>query len=160
VQSRVRALGHPVHPMLIVFPLGLFVMAVVFDLVWLITDNDIFGQVAYWDIAAGLVGAILAATTGLLDWTAIPAATRAKRIGLLHGAANAVVAVLFLIVWLVRMDHTEHVAGGAMFTLEVIAIAISGVAAWLGGELVDRLGIGVDEHANPDASSSLGSRVR
>src|SRR5690349_22912007 len=156
MKSRVRALGHPVHPMLIVFPLGLFVTAVIFDLVQLITDNGTFGQVGYWDIAAGLIGAVLAAVTGLTDWTAIPAGTRAKRIGLLHGAANAVVAVLFLISWLVRMNNVDHVAGAGPFVLGVIAIAIGGMAAWLGGELVDRLGIGVDDDANPDASSSLG----
>jgi uncharacterized membrane protein len=144
--------------MLIVFPLGLFVTAVIFDLVELITDNGTFGQVGYWDIAAGLIGVVLAAATGLTDWTAIPSGTRAKRIGLLHGAANAVVAVLFLISWLVRMDNVDHVAGAGPFVLEVIAIAIGGLAAWLGGELVDRLGIGVDEDANPDASSSLGRR--
>jgi len=159
MQSRVRALGHPVHPMLIVFPLGLFVMAVIFDLVWLSTDNTVFAQVAYWDIAAGLVGALLAAGTGLLDWTAIPAGTRAKRIGLLHGAANAVVAVLFLLVWLVRMDNTDQAIGGGLFAVEVVAIAVSAVAGWLGGELVDRLGIGVEDNANPDAPSSLGRRA-
>jgi uncharacterized membrane protein len=160
MKSRVRALGHPVHPMLVVFPLGLFITAVIFDLVQLISGNDTFGQVGYWDIAAGLIGVVLAAATGLTDWTAIPAGTRAKRIGLLHGAANAVVAVLFLISWLVRMDNADHVAGAGPFILEVIAIAIGGVAAWLGGELVDRLGIGVDDDASPDASSSLGRAPR
>jgi Predicted membrane protein (DUF2231) len=86
MQSRVRALGHPVHPMLIVFPLGLFATAVVFDVVHLLTDNETFGQAGYRNIAAGMIGAVVAALTGLLDWTAIPAGTRAKRIGLLHGA--------------------------------------------------------------------------
>jgi uncharacterized membrane protein len=155
MQSRVRALGHPVHPMLIVFPLGLFVTAVVFDLVELITDDNIFGQVAYWNILAGMIGAVLAALTGLLDWTAIPANTRAKRIGLLHGTANAVVLVLFLVTWLIRTNNTDHVAGGGLFVLELIALAIGGVAGWMGGELVDRLGIGVDDNAHPDAPSSL-----
>jgi len=155
MKSRVRALGHPVHPMLIVFPLGLFVTAVIFDLVRLITEDTVFGQVGYWNIAAGLIGAVVAAAAGLLDWTAIPPGTRAKRVGLLHGAGNTVVLVLFLIAWLARGDSPDHVASTGLFTLEVIAIAVSGVAAWLGGELVDRLAIGVDEHAHPDATSSL-----
>lgn len=142
--------------MLIVFPLGLFVTATIFDLIRLISGNGTFGQVGYWDIVAGLIGAVLAAATGLADWTAIPAGTRAKRIGLLHGSANAVVVVLFLISWLVRMNNVDHVAGAGPFILQVIAIAVGGVAGWMGGELVDRLGIGVDDGANPDASSSLG----
>jgi uncharacterized membrane protein len=156
MRARVRALGHPVHPMLIVFPLGLFVTAVIFDLVELITDRAVFGQVAYWNILVGMVGAVLAAATGLTDWTAIPAGTRAKRIGLWHGGTNAVVLVLFLISWLVRIDNTDHVASAGPFVLEVVALVLGGTAAWLGGELVDRLGIGVDEHANPDAPSSIG----
>jgi uncharacterized membrane protein len=155
VKSRVRAAGHPVHPMLIVFPLGLFVTATIFDLVRIISDNPTFGQVGYWNIAIGLIGAALAAITGLLDWTAIPAGTRAKRIGLLHGGANTAVFLLFLISWLVRMDNTDHVAGTGTFVVEIVAIAISGGAAWLGGELVDRLGVGVDDDAQLNASNSL-----
>jgi uncharacterized membrane protein len=144
--------------MLIVFPLGLFVTAVIFDLVQVITDDNTFGQVAYWNILAGMIGAVFAAVTGLLDWTAIPTGTRAKRIGLLHGVANAVVLLLFLVSWLLRMDNTDHVAGAGPFTLEIIALVIGGAAGWLGGELVDRLGIGVDEDAHPDAPSSLTGR--
>ena len=156
MESRVRALGHPVHPMLIVFPLGLFITAVIFDLVQLISGDTIYGQVSYWNIVAGLIGGIVAALTGLLDWMAIPDGTRAKRIGLLHAGANSIVLLLFLIAWLVRMDNSDRLAGGGLFVLEVIAIAVGGVAGWLGGELVNRLGIGVDEHAHPDAPSSLG----
>jgi len=144
--------------MLIVFPLGLFVTATVFDLIQLLTDNNTFGQVGYWNIAAGMIGAVLAAVTGLLDWTAIPAATRAKRLGLLHGAGNAVVLLLFLVSWLARTNNTDHVAGAGLFVVELVAIGLSGVTAWMGGELVDRLGIGVDENAHPDAPSSLGGR--
>jgi uncharacterized membrane protein len=141
--------------MLIVFPLGLFVTGTIFDLIRIISDNPTFGQVGYWNIAAGLIGAVLAAITGLLDWTAIPAGTRAKRIGLLHGGGNTAVLLLFLISWLVRMDNTDHVAGAGPFVAQIVALAIGGVAAWLGGELVDRLGVGVDEDAHVDASSSL-----
>jgi uncharacterized membrane protein len=155
MRSRIRALGHPVHPMVIVFPLGLFITGTVFDVIGLISDNNVFEQVGYWNILAGIIGAVVAAVTGLLDWTAITAATRAKRIGLLHGAANSVVLLLFLVSWLVRMDNVEHRAAAGSVVVEVLAVAISGVAAWFGGELVDRLGIGVDDDAHPNASSSL-----
>jgi hypothetical protein len=69
---------------------------------------------------------------------------------------------LFLVSWLARTGNTDHVAGAGWFVVEVVAIAVGGVAAWMGGELVDRLGIGVDEDAHPDASSSLraGSAAR
>ncbi|MDP9793360.1 putative membrane protein [Catenuloplanes nepalensis] len=154
MQTRVRALGHPVHQMVIVFPLGLLVTGTIFDLVRLITGNEIFGQVGFWNITAGVIGAIVAATTGWLDWTSIPAGTRAKRIGLLHGTLNGLVLVLFAISWLLRLDGT-HQPGALPFTLELLALVAGSIAAWFGGELVDRLGIGVHEGAHPDAASSL-----
>jgi uncharacterized membrane protein len=141
--------------MVIVFPLGLFVTGTVFDVIAQFSDNVVFDQVGYWNVLAGIIGAVVAAVTGLLDWTAIPAASRAKRIGLLHGAANSVVLVLFLVSWLVRTDNVDHRAAVGAVVVQVFAVAISGVAAWFGGELVDRLGIGVDDDAHPDASSSL-----
>lgn len=155
MQTRVRALGHPVHQMLVVFPLGLFVTGTIFDLIHLISDNGTFAEVGFWMISAGLIGAVLAALTGFADWTSIPRDTRAKRVGALHGALNSAVLLLFFISWLVRLDNVNHAPGGGAFTLEVIAVALGGVSAWLGGELVDRHGIGVHEGANPDAPSSL-----
>jgi uncharacterized membrane protein len=144
--------------MLIVVPLGLFVAAVVFDAVDVFGGSPVFGEVAFWNIVGGVIGAALAAVTGLVDWTGIPAGTRAKRIGLLHGGINATVTLLFLIAWLVRLGADQHAAGGGLFVLELVALGLGGVSGWLGGELVDRLGIGVDPGANPDAPSSLSGR--
>jgi uncharacterized membrane protein len=144
--------------MLIVVPLGLFVSAVVFDLVDVAGGSPVFGEVAFWNIAGGLIGAVLAALTGLVDWTGIPAGTRAKRIGLMHGGINLVVTLLFFVAWLVRLDAPQHAAGGGLFVVELVALGLGGVSGWLGGELVDRLGIGVDPGANPDAPSSLSGR--
>ncbi|MFI6077203.1 DUF2231 domain-containing protein [Actinoplanes sp. NPDC051343] len=158
MKTRVRALGHPVHPMVIVFPLALLLTATVFDLIALGRDDGAFDEAGYWNIAAGIIGAVVAALTGLLDWTAIPAGTRAKRIGLLHAAANTVVLLLFVISWLTRIDNTNHAASAGSLVVQVLAVLISGVAAWFGGELVDRLGVGVDDDAHPDASSSLARR--
>ena len=141
--------------MVIVFPLALFVTATVFDLIALGSDNAAFDEVGYWNITAGIIGAVVAALTGLLDWTGIPRGTRAKRIGLLHAGANSVVLVLFVISWLTRTDNTGHAASTGVVIVQVVAVLISGVAAWFGGELVDRLGIGVDEDAYANAPSSL-----
>lgn len=157
MESKVKLLGHPVHPMLIVFPLGLLVTSVVFDVIRLVTGNGTFAEVAFWMIIAGVVGGLLAAVFGLIDWLAIPAGTRAKTIGLYHGAGNVVVVVLFLISWLSRRD-----APAAPDTIELVlsflGVGIGGVTSWLGGELVDRLGVGVDEGAHLNAPSSLSGR--
>jgi uncharacterized membrane protein len=95
---------------------------------------------------------------GLIDWFAIPAGTRAKRIGLLHGGSNVVVVLMFAVVWLMRGDTLDNAPTTTLFLLEVVALALGSVAGWLGGELVDRLGVGVDDGAHLDAPSSLSGR--
>jgi len=155
MESRAKLLGHPVHPMLIVFPLGLFISAVVFDLVRLGTDNDAFAVVSFWNIAGGLIGGLLAAVFGLIDWMAIPTGTRAKRIGLVHGVGNVCVVALFALSLWLRSLVPGYVPGTAAVGLAIAGFALGGVTGWLGGELVDRLGVGVDDGAHVDAPSSL-----
>jgi uncharacterized membrane protein len=158
MESRAKLLGHPIHPMLIVLPLGLFIAAVVFDAVYLWRGSPTFATVAYWNIAGGVVGGLLAAVFGLIDWIAIPAGTRAKRIGLLHGGANVVVVAIFALVWLMRGNTPDAIPTTNLFLLEVVGLALGSVGGWLGGELVDRLGVGVDDGAHLDAPSSLSGR--
>lgn len=158
MESKAKFLGHPIHPMLIVFPLGLLIAAFIFDIVYFITDNTTWSVVAYWNIAGGIVGGLLAALFGLWDWLAIPAGTRAKSIGLWHGIGNVVIVGLFAINWLLRGDDPAHLPSTLTFVLEVIAIGLGGVTAWLGGELVDRLGVGVDRGAHLNAPNSLSGR--
>jgi uncharacterized membrane protein len=158
MESKAKFLGHPIHPMLIVLPLGLFIAAVVFDAVYLWRGSAVFATAAYWNIAAGIVGGLLAALFGAIDWFAIPGGTRAKRIGLLHGGSNVVVVLIFALVWLMRGDRPDTAPSTNLFLLEVVALALGSVAGWLGGELVDRLGVGVDDGAHLDAPSSLSGR--
>lgn len=158
MESRAKLLGHPIHPMLIVLPLGLFIAAVVFDALYLWRGNVAFATVAYWNIAGGIVGGLLAAVFGIIDWTAIPSGTRAKRIGLLHGGANVVVVLAFALVWFMRAGAVDLEPTTTIFMLEVGALLLGSVAGWLGGELVDRLGVGVDDGAHLDAPSSLSGR--
>ena len=161
MESRAKAFGHAVHPMLIVFPLGLLATAAIFDILWLITGRGGFAVAAAYAIAAGLIGGLAAAVFGLIDWLAIPAATRAKRIGMLHGLGNAVVLVLFAISWLLRVAAEGWQPAVWALVFSFAGVALSGVTGWLGGELVERLGVGVDEGADVDAPSSLsGSALR
>jgi uncharacterized membrane protein len=89
MQSRAKAFGHAIHPILIVYPLGLLTTAVIFDILYLVTDRSGFSIAAAYTIAAGVIGGLVAAVFGLVDWLAIPAGTRAKRIGSLHGLATS-----------------------------------------------------------------------
>jgi uncharacterized membrane protein len=140
--------------MLIVFPLGLLGTAVIFDIIYLISGNSQWTVVAYYMIGAGVIGGLAAAVPGWLDWFAIPSGTRAKRIGLLHGAGNVVVLILFILSWILRRDNPEVPPTGAIVA-GLVGLVISAVTGWLGGELVDRLGVGVDEGAHLDSPSSL-----
>jgi uncharacterized membrane protein len=154
VESRVKVAGHPVHPMLVVFPLGLLVTAVIFDLIALVTRAARWSEVAYYLVGAGVVGGLAAAVPGWIDWFAIPARTRAKRIGLIHGIGNVTVVVLFVVSWLFRRDNPAAPPTEAIVT-GLLGLVLVAITAWLGGELVDRLGVGVDDGAHLDAPSSL-----
>jgi uncharacterized membrane protein len=157
MESRAKLLGHPVHPMLIVFPLGLLATAVAFDIVALAQSDSSWFHLSFWMIAAGIVGGLLAAVFGLIDWVAIPNGTRAKRIGLFHGATNVVVVLLFIASWWMRRSYGEVPSTPAL-VLSFFALVLALVGGWLGGELVDRLGVGVDSGAHLNAPSSLTDR--
>jgi len=157
MEARAKLLGHPVHQILIVFPLGLLATAVIFDVIRLVSGNGYWSEIAYWMIAAGVVGGLAAAPFGTIDWTKIPAGTRAKRVGALHGVGNVLVVVLFAASWLLRRDDPRAPEALAL-ALSFAGAGLALVTGWLGGELVDRLGVGVDEGAHLDAPSSLSGR--
>jgi len=157
MESRAKLFGHPIHQMLIVFPLGLLATALIFDVVRLITGDGFWSEMSYWMIAAGVVSGVIAAPFGLVDWLAIPSRTRAKRIGAVHGAGNVVVLGLYGISWLMRAGSPAAPEMPAL-VMAFLGGGLALVTGWLGGELVNRLAVGVDEGANLNAPSSLTSR--
>lgn len=157
MESRAKLLGHPVHQMLIVFPLGLLAMAVIFDVIRLVTGSTGLGIASHYMIAAGVVSGLVAAIFGVIDWSAIPSGTRAKSVGTWHGVGNVVVVLLFAGSWWIRLVDPANPPMLA-FVLAVVGAVLSLATAWLGGELVDRLGVGVDDGAHLDAPSSLSGR--
>jgi uncharacterized membrane protein len=158
MESKARLLGHPIHQMLVVFPLGLLAGSVAFDLIRLGTGNEVFSLLAHYLIAGGVIAGLLAAPFGTIDWLAIPSGTRAKSVGALHAIGNVVVLLLFAGSWWLRRDDPA-VPGMLAHGLSLGGTALAMVTAWLGGELVDRLGVGVSEGAHLDASSSLARRT-
>jgi uncharacterized membrane protein len=138
MKARARIFGHPVHQILIVFPLGLLATSFFFDLAWLARGRAELAVVASWMIFAGVLGGLAASIFGLIDWLAIPRGTRAWRVGAWHGGGNLIIAVLFAVSWLIRRDAPGHPEG--------VAIALSGcgvlliiLTGWLGSELADRM---------------------
>jgi uncharacterized membrane protein len=161
MESRAKILGHAIHQMLIPFPLGLLSTAVVFDVIYLVWGNPTMATVTYYLIAAGIIGGFAAAPFGWIDWFAIPSNTRAKSVGLIHGLGNVVVLLLFIGSWWLRYNSTSpsiHAPGTFALVLSFTGFALAGLTAWLGGELVDRLGVGVDDGAHLNSPNSLSGR--
>ncbi|MEP6705223.1 MAG: DUF2231 domain-containing protein, partial [Acidobacteriota bacterium] len=142
MESKAKFLGHGIHPILIVFPLGLLATGVVFDIIHLVWDKPNMAWVAYWMISAGIIGGLVAAPFGWIDWFAIPSGTRAKTIGLMHGLGNVTALLLFACSWWLRHDLPERPETLASI-LSFLGAGMAAVGGWLGGELVERLGVGV-----------------
>ena len=157
MKSRVTVAGHALHPMLITFPLGLLATSVVWDICRLATKDATWGVVSFWTILAGVVGGLLAAIPGFIDWLGIPRNTRARTVGLYHMVLNLAVVGLFVVSLAARWYSTEGyaLAGAGPMLWGWIAILLALVSAWLGGELVETLGVGVRDDANMNAPSSL-----
>jgi uncharacterized membrane protein len=77
---------------------------------------------------------------------------------LLHGATNVLVVAMFAFAWWARSNTIEATPTTNLFAIEVAALLFGAVAGWLGGELVDRLAVGVDDGAHLNAPSSLSGR--
>lgn len=161
MESRAKLAGHAIHPMLIVFPLGLLGMAAIFDIIYLATGARDLVTASYWMIAAGVVVGLLAAVFGFWDWLAIPRETRAKQVGLLHGVGNVIVVGLFVAAWLLRQDGragaVEHAPEGLPVVFEIMGLLLALLSGWLGGELVVQ---GVAREARGQHETEEGARQR
>ena len=136
MESRLRIAGQAVQPILVMFPLGLFAMAAIFDLATLAGAPRILGTLAYWNVIAGLIGGLLAALAGAIDLAFVRQST-AKRIGVLRGLLNMAVLILFAVILMVRVGAPDRAVGGGLFFVEILALAIAGFGAWFGGELAN-----------------------
>ncbi len=154
MKIKTHMFGHPIHPMLIPFPLGLLSTAAVFDSIGLLGGRKHWFSTAYRMTGAGIIGGIAAALFGIMDWWNIRGNTRAKKIGFWHGLGNALALTLFSSRLFLRRPSTVSPTKLAM-ACSYTGVALLAVTGWLGGELVDRLGIGVDQGAHPNAPSSL-----
>jgi uncharacterized membrane protein len=157
MESRTKVAGHAIHPILVVFPLGLLATSFIFDLIRMAQGSGDFGIASFYMITAGVVGGLAAAVFGFVDWLAIPPGTRARRVGAVHGVANVLVVGLFVLSWIARVEDPAAPADVA-FVFSLVGVLLALFSGWLGGELVERLGVGVDDGANVNAPSSLSRR--
>lgn len=133
--------GHPIHPMLVTIPIGLWIFSLVADLIALRSDApETWALVALYALIGGIVGALAAALPGLIDLLSLK--DRAiKKTALVHMSLNLAIVALYVVNALLRWDTTA--VGGLPLALSVLAIAMLAVSGWLGGKMVYLAGVGV-----------------
>ncbi|GIE31775.1 hypothetical protein Ait01nite_048200 [Actinoplanes italicus] len=135
MQSRLRIAGHGMQPLLLMFPLGLFWTAFVFDLATLLGAPALIGTVAFWNLVAGLGGGLLATLTAGFD--AATAAGPAARIFVLALLLDAGVLITFAVLTLMRVRDPDRTVNAGLLLVEVAGLAAAGFSAWFGGRLAD-----------------------
>src|SRR5215467_3374581 len=144
MRSSIAIKSHPVHPMLVAFPIALWVTGFIFDLIGAARDSSALWAAGFYCVIAGCVGAFLAAIPGAIDWlTVVPPRSSAKTRGLLHGSLNVLLLILFIYV-AARQGSPADEPDKATLVVMAIGVIVLGISGWLGGTLVYRNQIGVD----------------
>ena len=154
MRSKARISSHPLHPILVSFPIGLWTASFIFDLLGRARDNHSLMAAGFSALIGGSIGAALAALPGVIDlFGAVPPNSSARTRGYLHGGINVVALLLFIFVaW--RRGGPDAAPDNLSLVLSFVGIVGIGASGWLGGTLAYRNQIGVDRrYAN--ASSLL-----
>jgi uncharacterized membrane protein len=138
--SRASIAGHPIHPMLVSIPIGLFVFSLVADIAARFGWGEAWPAVALYCMGGGIVGALLAAVPGLVDLLSMTD-ERIKKVGLSHMAVILVVVTLYVVNFALRWQGQP--VQGTPFALSVAAILLLLVGGWLGGHMVFVHGVAV-----------------
>jgi uncharacterized membrane protein len=147
---------HPIHPMLVPIPIGLWIFSLVCDLVFMFGGGgDNWQIVAFYTMVGGVVGGLIAAIPGLIDMLSLPAGP--KKTAIAHMVINLTIVALYVVNIVVRLanpDNLELAVG-----LSVVAVVLLGVSGWLGGKMVYELRVAVDTGEEP-AHLKVGSADR
>ena len=149
--------GHPIHPMLIPFPIGLLVFSLIADVIYLWRGNPVWeNYIAFYTLLGGIIGAAAAAVPGLIDWASLtdPAAVK---IANWHARVNITGLVIFIVSFYLRTaSGSKWIASlpRLPFILSLIGVIGLSVAGYLGGELVFRHGVAVDAPSTASAKTA------
>lgn len=142
IESTAAIAGHPIHPMLIPFPIAFLTGALVTDIVYWASAGAFWARMSLWLVVAGLIMGGVAASVGLIDFFTIERA-RAHTAGWLHLGSNAAVLVLALVNGLIRWNNPVDAVMPTGLILSVVTAVLLTVSGWYGGELAYRHKIGV-----------------
>jgi uncharacterized membrane protein len=163
MSSRASVAGHPIHPMLIPFPIGLLVFSIIADLIYLWRGNPVWeNYVAFYSLLAGIIGAAAAAVPGLIDWATLTDRTVVK-VANWHARVNIATLLIFIASFYLRTKSgATWIAGMPSLPIVVSAVGIIGltIAGWLGGELVFKHGVAVTASSTTPEKPESQYRVR
>lgn len=150
-----RIAKHPIHPMLVPIPIGLWVFSFVCDLIFRFGGTNPNWQiVAKYTLVAGIVGALIAAVPGFIDMLSLPWSV--KRTALVHMAINLTVVVLYVINAYMRRGGVSDAA----IWLSLVSIILLVISGWLGGKMVYVLGIAVEPAPTPTGTTTRARHTR
>jgi uncharacterized membrane protein len=151
--SKASIAGHPIHPMLIPFPLALWVTSFLTDVLHFFVPNPNLVLIAKYMLATGIIGGLLAAVPGIIDWLAIKN-PEVKRIGNWHARLNIIALLIFAASLYLRTKYGSSWVGGSPnipFLLSLLGVILIGISGWLGGDLSFKYGVGVKpQHDSPE----------
>lgn len=145
--------GHPIHPMLIPFPIALWVFSLVSDVVYLWRGNPVWrNYVAFYTLLGGIIGAAAAAVPGLIDWLSIKDPAVVK-IANWHARLNVIALLIFAASFYLRTTSGSALVNGGYtipIGLSVLGVILISISGYLGGEMVFRRGVAVEQ--KPDTA--------
>ncbi|MFL5752789.1 MAG: DUF2231 domain-containing protein [Bacteroidia bacterium] len=143
MRSKANLKGHPLHPILVSFPIAFFTGAFISDLILVFTDRVFFGQMAKYMEAGGIIFAVIAAIPGIIDYYAVvPPGSSAMKRATKHAVLNTAMLFIFTMALLLRKNNEISIY--VILLLEAAGVIVLTIAGWLGGTLVHRNQIGVD----------------
>jgi uncharacterized membrane protein len=148
-ETTAKFAGHPIHPMLVPFPIAFFAAALLCDIVVWRTGNTGWSTTAHWLIGAGLGAAVLAALAGVIDFAG-DRRIRALGDAWLHAGGNAIVVLLEAWNWYARWGEGPAAVIPTGILLSLVAVGLLLFTGWKGGELVFRHRVGV---ADPEPAA-------
>ena len=144
MKSKASIAGHPVHPMIIPFPLALWTTSFVVDVLFYFLRHPTLLIISKFMIGAGCLGAVAAAIPGIIDWLAIENG-EVKKAANWHARLNIAALVVFAISFFLRLGSYSEIVGRKLtipFLLSLVGMILISISGWLGGELVFRYGVG------------------
>jgi len=161
MSSPASIMGHPIHPMLIPFPMALWVFSLIADVVFLLGGDAAWKDwIAFYSLLGGIIGAAAAAVFGIIDWLSIkdPAV---KRTADWHARLNVIALLIFAASFYLRTTAGSSWMGGSMtipVSLSVVGVILITISGYLGGELVFKHGVAVNPQS--DTPTELKEKAR